>query len=42
MAYFLHQDRQVLADSLATLHRLEDEGELHHIQPHFGAVRRAG
>lgn len=42
MAYFLHQDRQVLADSLAKLHRLEDERELHRIRPHFEASCRAG
>jgi hypothetical protein len=42
MAYFLHEDREVLVDSLAKLHRLEDEGQLHDISPHFTASLRAG
>jgi hypothetical protein len=42
MAYFQHRDREVLADSLAKLHRIEDDGELHDIRPHFHASRRAG
>lgn len=42
MAYFLHQDREVLANSLHELHRLEDDRELHHMRPHFEASRRAG
>jgi biotin carboxylase len=42
MAYFLHQDSDVLADSLAELHALEDDGELHDIRPHIHAGRRAG
>ena len=42
MAYFLHLDREVLANSLAKLHRLEDERELHHVRPHVHAGRRAG
>ena len=41
MAYFLHHDRGVLADSLAVLHRLEDAVELHDIWPHFGSACRA-
>jgi hypothetical protein len=42
MAYFLHRDRKLLADSLATLHQLEDDGELHDIRTHTDAGRRAG
>lgn len=42
MAYFLHQDRGVLVESLAQLHRLEDHRQLHHIRPHRQAGRRAG
>jgi biotin carboxylase len=42
MAYFQHRDREVLAYSLAKLHRLEDDRELHYIRPHFHASRRAG
>jgi ATP-grasp domain len=34
MAYFLHQDREVLASSLRKLHQLEDDGQLHHMRPH--------
>lgn len=33
MAYFLHQDRDVVAESLSRLHKLEDEGGLHVILP---------
>lgn len=33
MAYFLHPNREMLAHSLARLHRLEDDRELHRIQP---------
>jgi biotin carboxylase len=42
MAYFLHEDREVLVNSLAALHRLEDADKLHDIWPHFGAAQRAG
>jgi biotin carboxylase len=42
MAYFLHQDPEVLASSLRKLHRLEDDGELHNIRPYAEAGDRAG
>jgi biotin carboxylase len=42
MAYFLHRDRGVIANSLAKLHRLEDNRALHDIRPHLHAGRRAG
>jgi hypothetical protein len=43
MAYFVHPDGGLVADSLSELHRLEDAGALHRIRPHHtGAARRAG
>lgn len=42
MAYFLDWDRDVIANSLQELHRLEDDGELHHIRLDVEEAHRAG
>lgn len=42
MAYFSHPDRGVVADSLAKLHQLEDDGKLHRMRRDFKSGRRAG
>lgn len=42
MAYFLHRDRDLVTGSLGRLHRLEDEGQLHHMRPVMNHQRKAG